>query len=631
MKRKFPIGAEIQQTGGVHFRVWAPRSSTAAIDFYAAEGKSNASFVLERESDGYFSGLVTQAQEGDRYKIRLDQGPFPDPASRFQPEGPHGPSQVVNFQNFPWTDQAWRGLEQQELVIYEMHIGTFTREGTWRAAMAELAELKRIGITMIEVMPIGDFPGSFGWGYDGVDLFAPSRLYGSPDDLRAFVNHAHELELMVILDVVYNHLGPEGNYVGQFSADYFSTKHQCEWGQAINFDGKDSGPVREFFLTNVRYWIEEFHFDGLRLDATQQIFDDSKTHILSEIVEAARAAAGPRSIFIVAENEPQDSRLIRSAQDGGHGLNALWNDDYHHSATVAGSGRAEAYYSDYRGTAQEFVSVLKHGFLYQGQWCRWQKNRRGRPAVGVSPENFVIFLQNHDQVANSLRGLRLHQIASAGHLRSLTALTLLAPCIPMFFQGQEFAASAPFLYFADHPDELRTRVSEGRRGFLRQFPSIACEESQAVLATPHDPETFRRCKLDFSERTKNEAVYRLHLDLLRVRREDRTLRKAIHFDGAVLGERAFVLRYFSATGDDRLLIVNLGTDFFYSPSPEPLLAPTVQHGWSIVWSSESPAYGGGGTPALETTAGWRLPGHSAVLLQPGENEKPPDAKFAEKD
>ncbi|HEX2852967.1 MAG TPA: malto-oligosyltrehalose trehalohydrolase [Opitutaceae bacterium] len=631
MKRKFPIGAEIQPAGGVHFRVWAPRSGSAAIEFHAPGKKNDSPFVLEPEPGGYFSGLVPHARDGDRYKIRLDHGPYPDPASRFQPEGPHGPSQVVNFDQFPWTDQAWRGRERRDLVIYEMHIGTFTRDGTWRAAMNELPELKRIGVTLIEVMPIGEFPGNFGWGYDGVDLFAPVHLYGSPDDLRAFVNRAHELELMVILDVVYNHLGPEGNFVGQFSRDYFSATHQCEWGEAINFDGRDSGPVREFFITNARYWIEEFHFDGLRLDATQQIFDASKTHVLAEIAHAAHVAAGGRTIFLVAENEPQHARLTRPTTDGGYGLNALWNDDYHHAAMVAASGRAEAYYSDYRGTAQEFVSALKHGFLYQGQWHRWQKNRRGQPALGLPPETFVIFLQNHDQVANSLRGLRLHQIASPGDLRALTALTLLAPSIPMLFQGQEFSSSSPFLYFADHPEELRNRVSAGRRGFLGQFSSIACEESQAVLASPHDPATFQRCKLDFSERKRNETAYRLHIDLLKLRRDDQPLRHAARVDGAVLNDHAFVLRFFSATGDDRLLVVNLGTDFFYSPSPEPLLAPVENRGWSIRWSSESPGYAGGGTPALETTAGWRLPGHAAVLLQPGENHPLPDAKLAEKD
>jgi maltooligosyltrehalose trehalohydrolase len=629
MKRKFPIGAELQPDG-VHFRVWAPRSKTVAVEFYSTPETAGDCFPLQREPGGYFSGLIREAREGTRYKFRLEQGSYADPVSRFQPDGPHHPSQVVAFERFPWTDHAWRGGATKQRVIYEMHIGTFTREGTWRAATEQLPELQRLGVTMLEIMPIAEFPGNFGWGYDGVDLFAPFHLYGTPDDLRAFINRAHQLELAVILDVVYNHLGPDGNYVGQFSPDYFSSKHRCEWGEAINFDGENAEPVREFFLTNARYWIEEFHFDGLRLDATQQIFDDSTPHILAEIARVAREAGGSRAIYLVAENESQHGRLVRGPAAGGFGLDAIWNDDYHHSAMVAASGRAEAYYSDYRGKAQEFISALKHGFLYQGQWHRWQQHRRGRPAFDLNAQSFVIFLQNHDQVANSLRGLRLHQMASAAHVRALTALTLLAPSTPMLFQGQEFAASAPFLYFADHPPELRTLVNQGRRKFLQQFRSIASAESQPVIPEAHDPATFRRCKLDFSEREKHEGLYRMHRDLLHLRRSDETLQNPEEFDGAVLSDDAFVLRYFSSATGDRLLLVNLGADLAFAPVPEPLLAPPEARGWQMTWSSESPAYDGGGTPDIETTAGWLLPARSTVLLRPHENPRLPDAKLSEK-
>jgi maltooligosyltrehalose trehalohydrolase len=630
MKRKYPIGAEVQPDGGVHFRVWAPRSARVAVEFYSSEGAVTSYFEMETEPGGYFSLLQRNAVSGDRYKYRLQQGSYPDPASRFQPEGPHGPSQVIPSDRFAWSDGDWRGRPARELVLYELHLGTFTPQGTWRGAGEQLAELKRLGITAVEVMPIAEFPGEFGWGYDGVDLFAPCHLYGTPDDARAFVNRAHELGIMVILDVVYNHLGPDGNFVGQFSPDYFSSKHQCEWGQAMNFDGTNAGPVREFFLTNARYWIEEFHFDGLRLDATQQIFDDSKPHLIAEIARVAREAGGARTLFLVAENESQQARIVRAPEQGGYGLDAIWNDDFHHSATVAASGRAEAYYSDYGGKAQEFISALKHGFLFQGQWCHWQKQRRGRPAFDLGAANFVIFLQNHDQVANSLRGLRLHQVASPGQVRALTALTLLAPCLPMLFQGQEFGASAPFLYFADHPPELRPLVKAGRGKFLGQFRSIALEESQPVLAEPHDGAAFRRCKLDFSERGRNAALYQLHIDLLQRRRDDETISRAAGFDGAVFTDKAFVLRYFSATGADRLLLVNLGSDLALRPAPEPLLAPVEGRGWAMAWSSESPAYGGGGTPAIETTAGWLLPGRAAILLQAADENEIPDAKLSEK-
>lgn len=634
MTRKLPIGAEVQSASrGVHFRVWAPATTAAAIEFHSATtGQPDGRVIaLAKEPDGYFSVLLSEARAGDHYKIRLDHGSFPDPASRFQPRGPHGASQIVDPAPFAWTDSRWRGLNAKDVVIYELHLGTFTREGTWRAAQAELAELKRIGITMIEIMPIAEFPGNFGWGYDGVDMFAPSHLYGSPDDARAFINHAHELGLAVILDVVYNHLGPDGNYVGQFTRDFFNHGYKCEWGDAINFDGANARGIREFFVSNVRYWIEEFHFDGLRLDATQQIFDRSNAHILTEISRAARAAAGPRQIYLVAENEVQHARLVRSHAVNGHNFDAIWNDDFHHSAMVSATGKSEAYFGDYRGRPQEFISALKHGFLFQGQWYRWQKQRRGSLSFDLSPRHFVIFLQNHDQVANSLKGLRLHQLTSPSQFRAFTGLMLLAPSTPMFFQGQEFSASAPFVYFADHPEELRQAVSKGRGEFLRQFPSIASPENRDLIPEPESAESFQRCKLDFSERTKHAASYRLHQDLLRLRRELNTLTQPALLDGAVLGDHAFVLRYFADDGRDLLLLVNLGADLSLLPAPEPLLAPLDRHGWRVVWSSESPAYGGGGTPPLETTAGWILPAYSTILLEPDENSRLPGAKFSEKD
>lgn len=652
--RKFPVGAELMAGGGTHFRVWAPRAKNVAVEFYAAgagggggpggagsakgagEGGGGAAgavvqtVALKAEGDGYFSGAAPDARAGGRYKFKLGEGSFPDPVSRSQPEGPHAPSEIVDAA-FAWTDQAWRGRPAQELVVYELHVGTFTAEGTWRAAMEQLPELARLGITMIEVMPIAEFPGRFGWGYDGVDQFAPSHLYGTPADARAFVNRAHELGVMVILDVVYNHFGPAGNYLREFSKDYFSHKYANEWGDPINFDGENSGPVREFFIANARYWIEEFHLDGLRLDATQQIFDHSPTHIIAEIGAAAHAAGGGRHIWLVAEDESQRAQVVRPRERGGFGLDAIWNDDFHHAARVAATGRAEAYYSGYRGTAQEFVSAVKHGFLYQGQWYRWQKGRRGRPALDAGARNFVHFLQNHDQVANSPRGLRLPQLTSPGRVRALTGLLLLTPQVPLLFQGEEFAASAPFLYFADHEGELRQQVGAGRRDFLRQFSSVASDDHQLV-AEPGELETFLRCKLDFAERDRHAETYRMYEDLLRLRREEPTIAAPAGVDGAVLGPRAFVLRFFSEKdGADRILLVNLDGDLWLEPAPEPLLAPIDGHGWRILWSSEAPRYGGGGTAPLETNANWMIPGPATVLLEPDENSEPARAKLAQKD
>ena len=353
------------------------------------------------------------------YRFRLGDAPerFPDPASRFQPFGPHGPSQIVDASAFSWNDASWTGVSIERQVLYEMHVGTFTEEGTWLSAIEQLPALADLGITTIEMMPVAEFAGRHGWGYDGVDLFAPSHLYGVPDDLRRFVDAAHGHGIAVILDVVYNHLGPDGNFLRQFAPAYFSSRYGTEWGEAINYDD-DAAPVREFMTANAAYWIDEFHLDGLRLDATQQMFDASATHVLADIARHARAAAPERSIILVAENEPQDVRLLRPHEEGGFGFDALWNDDFHHAAFVAATGHREAYYKDYFGTPQEWLSLAKWGFLYQGQWYSWQKGRRGTPTRGLGPCRFITFLENHDQIANTPtgRGERTHQSASPGHL-----------------------------------------------------------------------------------------------------------------------------------------------------------------------------------------------------------------------
>jgi len=614
--RRFPIGAEPTGDGGTHVRIWAP--SARRVDVVLATG---ITATLQPEPDGYFSGVV-EASAGTRYQLRLDTSDrlLPDPASRFQPEGPHGPSEVVDPLAFQWTDDDWKGATLSGQIVYELHVGTFTRLGTWAAATGELAELARLGITMIEVMPVAEFEGRFGWGYDGVDLFAPTRLYGRPDDFRRFVDAAHGLGIAVILDVVYNHFGPAGNYLGNFSRSYVSSKHENEWGDAINFDGADSGPVRELFASNARYWIEEFHLDGLRLDATQQIFDDSPEHILAEIGRAARAGAAGRPIVLIAENEPQETRLIRPLDQRGYGLDALWNDDFHHSAVVALTGRAEAYYCDTRGEPQEFISASKYGYLFQGQYYSWQEQPRGMPAWGLPPAAFVCYLQNHDQVANSARGLRGHKLTSPGRWRALTTLLLLMPSTPMLFQGQEFAASSPFLYFADLDPELAAAVRKGRGEFLTQFPSILDFEQRASLDDPSDYSTFERCKLDLAERGAHGAAYALHADLLRMRREDAAFQAQARWgiDGAVLSASAFALRFFTEDHRyDRVLLVNLGSDLDRPSIAEPLLGPPADTDWLVRWSSEDPAYGGTGTPTLWPRGSWHIPGESAIVLAPG--------------
>jgi maltooligosyltrehalose trehalohydrolase len=614
MSRRLPVGAEVVD-GGVHFRVWAPRAHL--VEVVLDPGGSAVS--LAAEADGYHAGLVASATAGTQYGFRLDGGPLvPDPASRFQPDGPHGRSTVVDPSGFAWTDDRWRGVRLGGQVLYEMHVGTYTPEGTWQAAVRELPELARIGITIVELMPVADFPGRFGWGYDGVDLFAPTRLYGEPDDFRRFVDRAHALGLGVILDVVYNHVGPDGNYLKQFSDWYFTDRYPNEWGEAINFDGEGSGPVREFVLANAAYWIEEYHLDGLRLDATQQIYDASSEHILAALGRRVRAAAGGRGTLLVAENEPQDVRLVRRVDAGGYGLDAMLNDDFHHAAVVALTGLNAAYYSDYLGTPQEFVSAMKWGFLFQGQRYRWQKKRRGTPTFGLPPATFVTFIQNHDQIANSARGYRRHLLTSPGRYRAMTAVMLLAPGTPMLFQGQEFGASAPFRYFADHKPELARLVRRGRTEFLRQFPALAAPEMQRALPDPADPATFEASKLDLSERERNAEMYALHCDLLALRREEAPFaaQRPGGLDGAVLAGEAFVLRYFDAARGDRLLLVNLGRELSLDPAPEPLLAPPAGARWELRWSSEDPRYGGLGTPPVEGDESWHLPAESAIVMQP---------------
>jgi len=620
VRRRLPVGAEVVPGRGVHFRVWAPDDDRVRLVLEDdGAGGAGRELGMDPGAEGYHSVLAPDVHPGARYRFRLDRtGLQKDPASRSQPEGPPGPSQVVDAAHFSWSDAGWTGIRIQGQVLYEMHVGTFTQEGTWAAAMAQLDELRELGITVIEMMPIADFPGAFGWGYDGVDLFAPTRLYGSPDDLRRFVDRAHAVGLGVILDVVYNHFGPDGACLRAYSHDYFSARYEGEWGQPLNFDGPRSGPVREFFEANAAHWIAEYHFDGLRFDATQAMHDSSPEHIVAAIGRRAREAAGERSIILVAENERQETTLLRPPQEGGYGFDAAWNDDYHHSAFVALTGHNEAYYTDHLGVAQEFVSALKYGYLYQGQRYSWQRKARGTPAWGLPPSSFVTFIENHDQVANSDRGRRMHQRASPGRYRAVTALTLLAPGTPMLFQGQEFASSRPFLYFANHEPPLADQVREGRNSFLSQFPSLDGLDSKGKLPDPGARETFERCRLDFTERARHTAACALHRDLLALRRQDPAFaaQQPGGLDGAVLAPHAFVLRFFAPAGHDadRLLLVNLGRDLPLRVAPEPLLAPPAGMRWEDVWSSEDPRYGGSGTPAVITDEGFRLPGEAAVVL-----------------
>lgn len=627
--RRYPVGAEIAP-GGVAFRVWAPDHEEIVL-----VGPEGPRQPLEPEGNGYFSGLVEGMGAGDRYRFALpgDEQLLPDPASRFQPDGVAGPSMVIDPRSYEWSDAGWQGPDASP-VYYELHVGTFTRQGTFAASTEKLEWLKELGVTVIELMPLNTWIGTFGWGYDGVLLFAPTANYGKPDDVRQFVDRAHLLGIGVILDVVYNHFGP-GEICPRYANAYYSQRPANEWGKSLNFDGPDSGPVRDFVCANAAYWIDEFHLDGLRIDATQALIDESDEHIVGCLGRDARAAARGRRILLVSENEPQQIRQVRPPQAGGFGLDALWNDDFHHSARVALTGRAEAYFHDHRGRPQEFVSAAKYGYLFQGQRYDWQNAARGSAGLDARPFNFVHFLQNHDQIANTPGSRRIGHLASPAKLRALTALLLLGPQAPMLFQGQEFDATTPFHYFLDQHGEVAKAVMEGRAEFLSQFPSLDRPEMRRTMAPPHDRATFEASRLDWTDAERNAATVALHRDLLQLRRETAALRHAQReraLDGAVVGQDAFLLRFFGpSSAADRLLIVNLGSDLALRSVPDPLYAPPDGHVWTLCWSSEDVCYGGIGQRQIDTREPWLLTAVTALLFSPEPAEPRAPAGKSEMD
>jgi maltooligosyltrehalose trehalohydrolase len=598
MARRLPIGAEVGQ-GGVHFRVWAPEHRRVTLEIDGEE--------LELEMQGgHGSRFVPGLAAGARYRFRIGDARVADPASRFQPDGAFGPSEVVDPTTFRWTDAAWRGIEPHRHVFYELHPGTFTPEGTWAAAGEHLAFLAELGVTTIELMPVAEFAGTRNWGYDGVFLYAPTRNYGTPDDLRRFVDRAHALGLAVILDVVYNHIGPDGSTLLALSPRYRSSA-PTEWGDGYDFARRE---VRDFIAGNAVHWIAEYHMDGLRLDAIQSIADDSPEHIVAELARRAREAAGDRMLVIVGEDEPQDVRFLRDC-----GVDALWNDDFHHTARVAATGLVDGYLHDYRGTPQELVSAARRGFLYQGQLYPWQRKSRGTPTRGLSRRRFVHFLDNHDQAANIGFGERIASLTDPATFRALTALLLLAPELPLLFQGQETGSVTRWRFFVDHRPELAEAVREGRAAFVAQFERLASPEAQATLLDPNARDTFAGCILDPRERTFDNPIAALHRDLLALRRNDPVLSAPDpDLDGAVLSDRAFALR-FTAAGADRLLLVNLGLTLAAASVPEPLIAPPGA-AWRLVWSSEHPRYGGHGTPVPFTRERLAIPAHASIFLEP---------------
>lgn len=597
---------------GTQFVLWAPDKNRAFVEI---EGVG--SFPLSADDDGYFYAAVSDIGVGARYKFRLDDGPaMPDLASRWQPDGSDGHSVVVS-EKFDWTDTGWTGPATQDQVIYELHVGTFTSGGTWNAAREKLQHLKDLGVTVIQVMPIGCFKGTFGWGYDTTLPYAPYAPYGTPDEVRAFIDAAHGFGIGVILDVVYNHAGM-GDYYHAYSEHFFTQSHGNEWGSGFNYDGENSRGVRDFMIGNAAYWVRAFHFDGLRIDAAQAMFDDSETHIIAELAEAVREAAKPRRAYIVVENQPQERQMIANPEEGGYGLDGMYSDDFQHAVRVAATGHNDFYYRDYLGTPQEIVSALKYGFLYQGQRSDMRDKAYGTYNLDTPAEHFVHFLENHDQVANSAKGWRLAKLMSPARLRAITPLLLLGPQTPCLFQGQEFGSSKPFLYFAGRTGEEAEAVAEGRKKGLMDFPSVPDPEMLANLARPDDPATFEISKLDWSELSSNSDLMALHRDLLVLRKSQPgfSQKSARRIDGAVIGEGAFVLRFLLADpSQHRLLLCNLGRDLHMAVTPEPLLAPPDGHRWVLEWSSEHPKYGGAGRRPVEPEKFWILPSNCTLVLR----------------
>lgn len=496
------------------FSLWAPRQTRLGLEI-----KGEPALIPMQPRDGGWFEACVPARAGCLYRFVLEDGqPVPDPASRFQPDDVHGFSEVIDADAHPWADAGWRGRPWHEAVIYEMHIGTFTPEGTFAAAAGKLEHLATLGVTAIEVMPVADFPGKRSWGYDGVLPYAPDSAYGRPEAFKAFIDAAHHHGMMVLLDVVYNHLGPEGNYLPLYSA-FFTAKHKTPWGDAINYDDLDSEPVRAFMVENAVYWIQEFHLDGLRLDATHEIRDSGPQHLLEEMAAAVRAAVSDRPVHLVLENEENDP--VRLAGDDPSSFTAQWNDDVHHVLHTAVTGESAGYYGDYAAQPGLLARALAEGFAFQGQMMAYRGSARGAPSAHLPPQAFIAFLQNHDQVGNRAFGDRITAIARPEAVRAAAATYLLSPQIPMLFQGEEWAASQPFPFFCDFGSELADAVREGRRAEFARFPEFADPATRARIPDPVSEATFLSAKLDWKalDQPQHAAWLGWYQRILSVRRD----------------------------------------------------------------------------------------------------------------
>lgn len=630
MTADLELGARVVPDG-VRFRVWAPRAREVAVSLHGELRR------LEARDRGMFEGLVRGARAGDDYALVLDGGPArPDPVSRWQPRGVHGASRVVDPAAFAWRDAGWRGLELERYVIYELHVGTFTPAGTFAAAIPKLRHLVELGVTAIELMPVAEFPGGRNWGYDGAHLFAPQSTYGGPDGLRALVDACHAAGLAVILDVVYNHLGPEGNYLGEYGP-FFTDRYRTPWGPAINVDDAGSDGVRRHLVTNAVYWIEELHVDALRLDAIHGIFDFSARHLLEELRAelGAAAAASGRHVHVIAESDLNDARVIRPAARGGHGLDAQWSDDFHHAVRTALTGDTRGYFADYGGVEQ-LAKAITESFVYDGAYSAHRGRRHGNSAADLPGERFVICVQNHDQIANGSQGRRLTSIVGPrAHLLAATVM-LAAPNLPMLFMGEEYAERAPFVYFVSHTDPaLVAAVREGRRRELGELAELGAPGEPgepgalgalAALADPQAEATFLACKLDWSlaGAPPHAQVLALYRDLIALRRRAPCLgncRKDLTRVAWSEAERWLVIERGDPSGQRALVVCNLGDAERRVP------CAGAAGAYELALATDDARYGGAGAapaPATLAIEGGRepvelvLPAHAARIYLSAE-------------
>ncbi len=603
--RSMPFGAEYRDDGSVRLRLWAPAART--VDLCLNGDASSAS--MKQIEDGWFELITSALGNGDHYHLQIDgKLRIPDPASRFQPQDVHGPSQVVNPTAFDWDDELWKGRPWEEAVIYELHVGTFTPYGTYKGVQENLDYLADLGVTGVELMPLSDFPGRRNWGYDGVLPFAPDSSYGTPEDLKSLVCAAHRRGLMVFLDVVYNHFGPEGNYLHAYAPQFFTDRHKTPWGDAINFDGSKSRPVREFFIHNALYWLEEYNFDGLRFDAVHAIEDSSQPDILTELAETVRNTLGKdRHIHLVLENDSNQARYLRPRSRGKSLLyDAQWNDDIHHAMHVVVTSESDGYYGDYADKpVQHLGHCLAEGFDYQGQPSPYRNGaRRGEPSADLPPTAFVSFLQNHDQVGNRALGDRITSFADPLAVRAMASVYLLSPEPPMIFMGEEFAARTPFLFFCDFGGDLAKAVTEGRRNEFARFERFRDPAARAKIPDPNDRMTFARSVLDW--RSASESPHSdwlvFYRQLLRARHKEIVplLQAAECYKGSFepLGERGLLVNW-QFSSDVRLrLVANFASEalaaerpagrvIFSTPSAEASLAEGALPPWSALWLLES--------------------------------------------